>query len=350
MRKKSKSGRWVLAIIAIAALAIVVWMVFKQDVPGETDPEETTGGTATDAPPGVVKNAGEGRKEDPSGKGPSKHPPPDTGETRTTALAASAAYDSGMAKLRAERLVEARSLLSKAYFSGLLPAARQDEARKTLTELAEITLIGLRSTVYPGDPYAFYYEFNPGEVLAKVERKLKMHVPWQIILKVNGLQRAADIQADRPYKMIYGPFHAIISKSAFTMDVYLQREGLDRIFIKRLRVGTGKNGSTPAGMWRIRLGGKHERATWYPPPNSPIRGPVYYGQPGYAFGQKGLWLSLEGLDENTRLLRDYGIHSTHDPRSIGRAESLGCIRLGDDDIELAYSLLYEHWSTVEVCP
>jgi lipoprotein-anchoring transpeptidase ErfK/SrfK len=56
------------------------------------------------------------------------------------------------------------------------------------------------------------------------------------------------------------------------------------------------------------------------------------------------------MDASTRNLTDYGIHSTNDQTSIGGAQSLGCIRLADGDIDLVYSLLYEHWSTVEVRP
>ena len=65
-------------------------------------------------------------------------------------------------------------------------------------------------------------------------------------------------------------------------------------------------------------------------------------------GREGYWISLEGTGDDTRGLQGYGIHGTNEPDSIGKASSLGCIRLTDDDIELVFSLLYEAWSTVEV--
>ena len=56
------------------------------------------------------------------------------------------------------------------------------------------------------------------------------------------------------------------------------------------------------------------------------------------------------MDDATRRFDGYGIHGTNDPASIGKAASLGCVRLSDPDIDFVYSLLYEKWSTVEVRP
>ena len=264
--------------------------------------------------------------------------------------AAAAAFKRGMELRQATDFLGARTELSKAYFWGDLPADKQDEARKVLTDLAELTLIGRGSKVYPNDPYTGYYLCKAGDILAAVDRREKLHVPWQLLVRVNNMQRPEDLVAGQRYKVVNGPFHAIIYKTQFVMDLYLQRDELPKLFIKRVRIGTGKDGATPNGMWRVKLGGKHERPTWYPPPNSPHHGPIPYGHPDYAFGAKGLWISLEGLDENTKPLTDYGIHSTSAPDSIGKAESLGCIRLGDDDIDLVYMLLYEYYSTIEVRP
>lgn len=267
-----------------------------------------------------------------------------------TADQARDAYMQGRDLLSKNRFVQARKMLNRAYYSDQLPPDTQNELRTTLEQLAEMTLIGPRTTVFEGDPYSTFYTFQPGDILARVERRDRLHIPTQLILYVNGLARAEDIQAGRTYKMINGPFHAIVDKGRFTMDIFLQREGQDRVFIKRLPVGTGQNGSTPEGFWRVRLGGKEVHPTWYPPPNSPLRGPIPYGHPDYAFGQRGLWISLEGLDDATRTCTDYGIHSTNKPESIGTASSLGCIRLRDEDIDQVYRLLYEFWSTVQVNP
>ena len=365
-KRKDSKWRWLIEIAFVAVFAYLAWWIWAPKDVTDNPPATSQPTSAATAENIAAKETRETHPAAPltadkpqADQQPSPQPAPPipismSKNTQPTAslteTEATAAYQRGMELLNANELVQARSQLCRAYYSGRLSAARQDEVRSTLRELADITLIGRSSTVFPGDPYVFHYEFQPGERLGRLERRLKLHVPWQIILRINSLERAEDIKAGRVYKMIRGPFHAVVHKSAFAMDIYLQREDLERVFIKRLRIGIGKNGSTPAGMWRVKLGGKEHRPTWYPPPNSAHRGPVPYGEAGYAFGAKGLWISLDGLDEHTRSLGHYGIHSTNDPTSIGRAESLGCIRLADDDIELVYSLLYEHWSTVEVRP
>jgi len=345
VRRNRNTGRRLLGVILLAGLGVLVWYFWPRSAADHSGPGGAADGAVAATGPQPVKTTGGEPSTMNIASAAHKVARPDV-----SAAEAAAAYERGAAMIRDNKLPEARTLLSRAYYSGRLPKSRLDDARRKLTKLAEITLIGPRSAVYPNDPYAFSYQFQPGELLAKVERKLKLHVPWQIILRINGLRRAEDIQAGRYYKLIRGPFHAVVYKSKFTMDIFLHRRGQQKIFIKRMRIGTGADGATPIGMWRVRLGGKQERPTWYPPPNSRFRGPIAYGQENYAFGVKGLWIGLEGLDEGTRGLSGYGIHSTNDPSSIGQARSLGCIRLGDEDIELVYYLLYEHWSTVEVRP
>ena len=62
------------------------------------------------------------------------------------------------------------------------------------------------------------------------------------------------------------------------------------------------------------------------------------------------WMALEGTDENTKGKTGYGIHATNDPASIGRQESMGCVRMRDKDIDEVFYTLYEVASTVEIVP
>ena len=260
------------------------------------------------------------------------------------AAAALKLYERGQKLVDAGKLIEARTVVSEALFTNRLPAAKAAAARKLLTSLAENTLFS--PGLGPADPYVFRYTVKAADRLSLVERKLKLHVPTRILVKINRLESANMIRAGQTLKMIKGPYHAVISLSNFTMDMYLKREGLPYIFIKRVPVGVGKQGTTPIGSWRVGLGKKMIKPPWNPPPNSERRGTILYGQPGYAFGKKGLWIGLEGTDRKTRSMKGYGLHSTDEPNSVGTEVSLGCIRLRDDDMELAFSLLYEKWSTV----
>ncbi len=189
-------------------------------------------------------------------------------------------------------------------------------------------------------------------------------MPSQLIVQVNRLTDGSKFLADADYKLIKGPFHAIVYKSIYKMDLILHRreENLPPVFIKRYDVGLGQNNSTPVGMWRLGCGalvdertGKRERgklrhAAWNPPPNATQRLRIEYNMPGYPFGAKGLWISLIGTDENTKPLIDYGIHSTDNQASIGTQSSMGCVRMRDADIQDIYDRLYEKWSTVRIVP
>ena len=60
---------------------------------------------------------------------------------------------------------------------------------------------------------------------------------------------------------------------------------------------------------------------------------------------------LEGTQGNPYTAEHgFGIHGTHDASSIGKASSMGCIRLTDKDIEHVYAMLYPKWSKVAVRP
>lgn len=244
-------------------------------------------------------------------------------------------------------LISARAMLSEAMLSDLLDASLQAEAGGILEEIANKTIFSPR--IYEGDDYAMQYTFQKRDRLVAVERKLQLHVPWLGLLKVNRLASARRIRVDQQLKMIKGPFHAIVYKKRHVMDLYLHRPGMDKVFVRRVRVGLGKNDSTPLGAWKVV--NKLVRGDYYPSANSPLKKrSIAYGAPDYAFGGKGLWIGLEGIGERTRGLTSYGLHSTNDPTTIGKDSSEGCIRLSDKDIDLAFALLYEGWSKVYIKP
>lgn len=276
-------------------------------------------------------------------------PPPiaATAPAPTAAAVASAVkqFEQAVKLMEAGKIFEARKVMTAALFSNALPAQTAAAARKKLASAAAKTLLAPR-IVDDEDPYVTRYTVQSGDALASIERRMELHVPTQLLCKVNGVSDPNKIRVGQTLKIIKGPFHAVLSLSNFTMDVYQKRKGLPYIYIKRMPIGTGKTGATPFGSYRVKLGGKMIRPAWYPPPNSGRTGRVLYGQPGYAFGSKGLWIGLEGTDRKTKTMTGYGIHSTNNPASIGRAESLGCVRMADADIDLAFALLYEHWSTV----
>ncbi|MFB3894191.1 MAG: L,D-transpeptidase family protein [Phycisphaerae bacterium] len=295
------------------------------------------------------------------------HVDPTTKSVADAAAARSALdqFDEGQRLLAADKPIEARTALSAALLTDQLPADKADQARAALEKLAERTI--LSDSTFDGDVYTDRYRIKRGDSLQRIELASRLHVPSELLERINHISDPGKLMEGQTIKLIYGPFHAVVYKGQFVMDIYLQPEGKPRLFIKRLPVGLGKNGSTPVGAWHVRLGrpaisatqgaeyqpsvaGKLTKARFDPPPNCEIDHSINYGEPGYPFGEKGMFIPLEGDDENTSRMTNYGIHSTNDPASIGKEGSLGCIRLRDNDIDLVFSLLYEKWSTVETRP
>jgi len=359
VRYNSRKSRKVW-IIASAVAIVAAMLIFQFWPPARTDGNFRPAGAGANSPGplGAIVDTGSGgavRQADsntPAGRGATSAPADANAEITLLQHMPAATAVKMVAdgeKLLAERKkAEGRALLSKALLSGSLVEATANTVRAKLEALADEMIFSRE--IFDGDPYTAQYTFLPGEVLNKVERKLGLHVPAQIMLKINRMDGGKSIRAGQTFKVIRGPFHAIVDKGDFNLDIFLHRQGSAPAFIKRLRVGLGKNSSTPTGLWRVRLGSKRDQAPWFPPPNAEAQRSIRWGEPGYPLGKMGYWIGMEGLDDATRTHEGYGIHGTNDLASIGKAASLGCIRLADADIELVFSLLYEKWSTIRVRP
>ncbi len=341
-RSQSRVVRLVLFIVAIALIAVVAKKRFwPASQPADAQPTKLS---ANDRP-GPTNRMPTTRDTPPT-------PMPTDGKTNPADRAgALALLEQGLELYGQKKHLAARAYLADALNTSALPEEQAETARAKLTELADETLFS--NQIIKDDPCTFSYKFQSGDVLVRVERKLELHVPDQLIQKINNIPDATRIQIGQTLKMIRGPFHAVISKSRFVMDVFLEEPKTGRrIFVRRFRVGVGVDGSTPIGQWRITLGGKITHAPWTPPASSNLPSKrISWGQPEYPLGAKGYWISMEGTN-NTPYTREdgYGIHGTNDPDSIGKASSLGCIRLADDDIEMLFAMLYEKWSTVTILP
>lgn len=337
--------KFITSIIAIAVVVlIVVGIVNRGKDPGK--PPATGPQTQVSAPP-----VGNAATSSAPARPPARIPADPVTRTATTTQRSDAAalLERGLKLLEADKPIGARSALADALNSGALSSEQADLARAKLAGVVATTLFSTRQ--FENDPCVQWYQFKTGDVLVNVERQLKLRVPTQLLLKINGIPSANKIQAGQTVKCIRGPFHAVIYKGRFIMDVYLEEPSTKRmIFARRFGVGVGKDGSTPLGRWRVAKGRKMENAPWTPPVSSKLpRRKVLFGQEGYPLGQKGYWISLEGIDGTVYTAEDgYGIHGTADRDSIGKASSMGCIRLVDEDMELVFAMLYEHWSTVAV--
>jgi LysM repeat protein len=239
-----------------------------------------------------------------------------------------------------------RGDLSNQLFSGGMTRAQESAAVKQLTALARKTIFS--PTVCEGDPIAFYYTVRSGDTLAGISRRLGLNLPTDVMEQING--DCDTLAPGRTLKLLRGPFHAIISKSKFSLYVYLETPDGQKIFVRRAKVAVGKDDRTPPGLFRV--SGKAKHVTWTPPPSmaKKYKKPVPWGHKGYPLGKDGYFMSLRGIEPSTSGVRGYGIHGTNAQWSIGKAASHGCIRVGDADIGPVWTLMTEGASTVQIVP
>ena len=184
---------------------------------------------------------------------------------------------------------------------------------------------------------------QPGDKLKNIADKYD--VTWELLARLNGLSDPRKLRAGATLKVVQGPFHALVDRKNFTMELYLGDApgAKGSVFIRGYRVGLGKDDSTPSGIWMVSAAKKLKNPTYYSPRGE---GVFDADDPKNPLGER--WIGLEGIDGHAKGAMSYGIHGTIEPHTIGRQESMGCIRLLNEDVEWVYDLLKEGKSTVAV--
>ncbi len=234
------------------------------------------------------------------------------------------------------KLLEARQQLN-ALLKTNLGESENSEVRALLTRLADDTLFTRRSL--PNDPAVESYAIAAGDVLLNIGRNY--HVPHEVLMQINGIPDATKIRQDQKLKVPRGPFNVKIYKSKFRMDVYLQD-----LYVRSYRVGLGTENGTPEGVWKVK--NRLENPTYYPPSSASDKRIIAPDDPENPLGKR--WIGLEGVEGDAVGHDGYGIHGTIEPDSIGKAVSLGCIRMHNEDVAFVYMLLMPGQSTVTILP
>ena len=167
------------------------------------------------------------------------------------------------------------------------------------------------------------YKVRSGDSIDKIARKFRTTVP--MVQKGNQVMNPNLIRAGDTFKIVKGEFTLTISKSAKDMVLYFNGQ-----FFKRYRVGTGKYGRTPVGSFEIH--DKIPEPVWWRPDGREIK----FGDPDNILGTR--WLAIRAIGD-TPQVRGYGIHGTWADDSIGKAESAGCIRMLNREVEEIFDLL-----------
>ena len=245
------------------------------------------------------------------------------------------------AKMDSGDLLTARQIANEALISGRLADADADAARQLLIEINKAIVFSNRK--FPDDPWGGIYKVVSGERMATIAAK--NGITWELISRVNGVEPRR-MRYGQALKIFKGPFHAVVTKHLFRMDIYLGNPGgAGSMFVTSFPVGLGKDNSTPTGLWLCRSGDKIRHPKYFPPPGS--GGQVLAADdPKNPLG--GYWIALQGQDGQAVGKESYGIHGTIDPDSIGKQESMGCIRLRSEDISWVFDLLVDGKSKVVV--
>lgn len=238
------------------------------------------------------------------------------------------------------QLLQGRDVLSVLLFDPT-SALSNGEAQTVRATLASINKdLVFSSKVTANDPLTETYTIAQGDYLSRVAPRFG--VTYQFLETINGID-SRRLRLGQKIKVMHGPFHAVIVKSQFRMDVYANAPDGKPIYIRSFAIGLGTDDSTPPGAWRLASGGKVVKPTW----TNPRTGEFFEADnPKNPLG--GYWMRLQGADESTKGLSGYGIHGTIEQESIGKQMSMGCIRIGAGDIELAYKMLVDGRSMVTI--
>ncbi len=245
-------------------------------------------------------------------------------------------------KVAAGQFVPARAMLNDALLAGGLSAGDAAAARQLISTLNEQLIFGPR--LEPADPWVDMIKVKTGDVLQKLA--FRSGTTADLALRANAMTDARRLRSGQNLKLIKGPFHAVVTKSAFTLDVYLGAPGgPGSMYVTSFAVGLGRDDSTPTGLWLCEHGNKIRNPTYFSPRGE---GVIPAGDPRNPLGP--YWIALQGMEGQAVGKMSYGIHGTIEPDSIGKQGSMGCIRLATGDIEQVFGLLLDGKSQVRVLP
>ncbi|MFI4896459.1 MAG: L,D-transpeptidase family protein, partial [Phycisphaerales bacterium JB059] len=272
-------------------------------------------------------------------------PAREASSTSSTRSLVENALDASADLIASNQLVAARATLSDALRTRGLGRDEQQRLRAALKDLNETIVFSPR--IIPGDTMVEEYRVSAGDSLGKIARTRELGTHWKLIQRINGIARPERIRVGQRLKLVRGPFHAIVTKSEYRIDLYHgpPDEPERWTYITSRPVGLGLDDSTPVGRFVVREDSKLENPAWVNPRDPSDR----YGRddPDNPIGE--YWVGLDGLGDDAVYV-GYGLHGTVDPDSIGSQQSMGCVRMHDEDIALVYELLQEGASIVEIRP
>jgi LysM repeat protein len=244
--------------------------------------------------------------------------------------------------LKANDPVAAREHYNQALMHERATASDRASIRQQMQALNEDLIFSPR--VYPNDPFSTKYTVQGGDRLSTIAQREGVATEYLLIQRVNRLANANSIFEGQTLKLVRGPFHAVVHKDAYRMDVFVgpPDETDQWVFVRSFDVGLGELDGTPVGAFTVRRHSKLIDPFW----RNPRTGEEFAASdPENPIGER--WIGLKGLGE-AEAYSGYGIHGTVEPESIGQSKSMGCVRMLPGDVELVYELLTEQISQVHI--
>lgn len=292
----------------------------------------------------------------PSGSNPAAVKPDGTAGTKPTPTSPSgqlpasgtsedqrATVSGGDQKLASGDSLGARTLFSRALADSRATRGDQDSLRTKLTQLNNDLLFSTK--VAKGDPFVEEYTVVEGDNPTRIARKRDLATEPSLISRINKVS-ATSLRVGQKVKLVRGPFHAVVHKADFRLDLYAGSpdEPSGWTYIRSFKVGLGTDDGTPVGNFTVKQASKLVNPAW----TNPRTGEKFTAlDPKNPIGER--WIGLEGLGASA-VHTSYGLHGTVDPDSIGQQKSMGCVRMGSDDIDLVYELLTEKVSVIKIEP
>jgi lipoprotein-anchoring transpeptidase ErfK/SrfK len=244
------------------------------------------------------------------------------------------------ANSESDNLLEARDAANASIASGRLSGGDLAAARQRLAEINQTVVFSSRR--FPDDKWGGTYVVQSGDRLDRIGARYGM-TP-SLLMKLNGIADARKLRSGATIKVLKGPFHAVVNKNAFRLDLYLGAPGgPDSLYVTSFSVGLGKDDSTPEGKWLVEPEKKIKNPVYYSPRGEGI---VDADDPKNPLGE--YWIGLSGTEGEAVGKQSYGIHGTIEPDSIGKQASMGCVRMRNEDVGVVFDALVEGKSTVVV--
>ena len=218
-------------------------------------------------------------------------------------------------KLDAGRLDEAHLALSTLYGSPDIPVEMDRQVIDLLDQLAGSVIFSRQHLLEPE------YTVRLGETIEQIAQT--HYVPWQLLVRINGIRDPKNLQPGQKLKVIRGPFSAVIDLTKYELTLMLKGR-----YAGRFPIGAGRDYANLAGSYVV------SDKTTNPRYFGPDQMEIAAEDPNNPYGE--FWIGLSTQDGQPC---GVGIHGTNDPANLHRTGSRGGICLDQQDIDDLFGIL-----------